>query len=154
IGYAPQEMPVRLDASDLIITLERSDSQLGEVVVVGYGTMKKRDVTGAVSQVSGDDLKNMPVRNATEALQGKTSGVVVTSTGGSPGTPPAVRLRGVGTVNNNIPLFVGDGLPQTDIGWLKPNDIQSLEVLKDASASAIYGARAANGVIMVTTKRG
>jgi len=154
IGYASQEIPVDLDASELVITLERADSQLGEVVVVGYGTMKKRDVTGAVSQVSGDNLKNMPVRNATEALQGQTSGVMVTSTGGSPGTPPAVRIRGIGTVNNNNPLYVVDGLPQTDIGWLNPNDIQSIEVLKDASASAIYGTRAANGVIMVTTKRG
>src|SRR5690606_18162045 len=100
IGYATQEMIVTPELSDPVITLAFADSQLGEVVVVGYGTMQKRDVTGAVSQVSGEDLKNMPVRNATEALQGRTSGVVVTSTGGSPGTPPAVRIRGIGTVNN------------------------------------------------------
>src|SRR5690606_2402020 len=153
IGYNPKRATVT-DGSSVTILLERSYAELGEVVVVGYGTMKKRDVTGAVAQVKGDDLKNMPVRNATEALQGKTSGVTVTSTGGSPGTPPAVRIRGIGTVNNNNPLYVVDGLPQTDIGWLNPNDIQSIEVLKDASASAIYGTRAANGVIMVTTKRG
>lgn len=153
IGYITQEIVVNSEQS-ITISLVPSYSQLGEVVVVGYGTMKKRDVTGAVSQIKGDDLKNMPVRSATEALQGKTSGVVVTSTGGSPGAAPAVRIRGIGTVNNNNPLYVVDGLPQTDIGWLNPNDIQSLEILKDASASAIYGTRAANGVVMVTTKRG
>ena len=154
IGYQTKELIVTDDFSDVVVVLESADSQLGEVIVVGYGTMKKRDVTGAVSQIKGDDLKNMPVRSATEALQGKTSGVVVTSTGGSPGTPPSVRIRGIGTVNNNNPLYVVDGLPQSDIGWLNPNDIQSIEVLKDASASAIYGTRAANGVVMVTTKRG
>ncbi len=154
IGYHSQEVTVNAGMTTVTITLKSADAQLGEVVVVGYGTMKKRDVTGAVSQVKGDELKNLPVRNATEALQGKTSGVVVTSTGGSPGTPPAVRIRGIGTVNNNNPLYVVDGLPQTDIGWLNPNDISSMEILKDASASAIYGTRAANGVVMVTTKRG
>ncbi len=154
IGYVTQEMTVNSRIKNITVSLKSADAQLGEVVVVGYGTMKKRDVTGSVSQIKGDDLKNMPVRNATEALQGRTSGVVVTSTGGSPGTAPAVRIRGVGTVNNNNPLYVVDGLPQTDIGWLNPNDISSIEILKDASASAIYGTRAANGVVMVTTKRG
>lgn len=154
IGYHTQEVTVNSEMTTVTITLKSADAQLEGVVVVGYGTMKKRDVTGAVSQIKGDALKNMPVRNATEALQGKTSGVVVTSTGGSPGTAPAVRIRGIGTVNNNNPLYVVDGLPQTDIGWLNPNDISSLEILKDASASAIYGTRAANGVVMVTTKRG
>ncbi|WP_205941064.1 TonB-dependent receptor [Albibacterium indicum] len=153
IGYNPKRATVT-EGSSVTILLEPSYAELGEVVVIGYGTMKKRDVTGAVAQVKGVDLKNMPVRNATEALQGKTSGVTVTSTGGSPGTPPAVRIRGIGTVNNNNPLYVVDGLPQTDIGWLNSNDIESMEILKDASASAIYGTRAANGVVMITTKRG
>jgi TonB-linked SusC/RagA family outer membrane protein len=154
IGYHTQEVTVNSEMTTVTISLKSSDAHLREVVVVGYGTMEKRDVTGAVSQIKGDALKNMPVRNVTEALQGKTSGVVVTSTGGSPGTAPAVRIRGIGTVNNNNPLYVVDGLPQTDIGWLNPNDISSIEILKDASASAIYGTRAANGVVMVTTKRG
>src|SRR5690606_36838520 len=112
--------------------------------------MQKRDVTGGVDQVQGGDLMNMPIRNAIEALQGKTSGGTVTSTGGSPRTPPAVRIRGIGTVNNNNPLYVVDGLPQADIGWLNSNDIESMEILKDASASAIYGTRAANVVVMIT----
>lgn len=136
------------------ISLTESMEGLDEVVVVGYGTQLKRDVTGAVDQVAGKDLRNMPVRNAVEALQGQSSGVQITSAGGSPGTPPAVRIRGIGTVNDNNPLYVVDGLPQSDIGWLNPNDILSMEILKDASATAIYGSRAANGVIMVTTQKG
>jgi TonB-linked SusC/RagA family outer membrane protein len=153
IGFNTQEIAVSGKTS-FDITLTENESMLEEVVVVGYGTQRKRDLTGAVSQISGDELKNMPVRNATEALQGQSAGVQITSTGGSPGTPPAVRIRGIGTVNDNNPLYVVDGLPQTDIGWLNPNDIVSLEVLKDASATAIYGTRAANGVIMVTTAKG
>src|SRR5690606_41670646 len=95
----------------------------------------------------------MPIRNAVEGLQGQTSGVQVTSTGGSPGTPPAVRIRGIGTVNDNNPLYGVDGLPQNDIGWLNPNDIVSMEILKDASATATYGSRAADGLLMLTTAR-
>ncbi|WP_418894768.1 SusC/RagA family TonB-linked outer membrane protein [Limibacterium fermenti] len=136
------------------IVLQEDTEALEEVVVVGYGSMKKSDLTGALSQVSGDDLKNLPVRSIADALQGKTAGVTVTSTGGSPGTPPTVRVRGVGTVNNNNPLYIVDGLPQTDIGWLNPNNIASMEILKDASATAIYGSRAANGVIIISTNRG
>ena len=153
IGFATKEVQVT-GQTKLNIVLEESAAGLDEVVVVGYGTMKKLDVTGSVSQVDGEELKNMPVRSAADALQGKSSGVMVTSTGGSPGASPAVRIRGVGTVNNNNPLYVVDGLPQTDIGWLNTNDIKSLDILKDASASAIYGTRAANGVIMITTTRG
>lgn len=153
LGYEPQDWVVG-SARELQIVLKSTEAALDEVVVVGYGTQRKRDLTGAVGQVSGTDLRNMPIRNATEAIQGQTAGVQVTSTGGSPGTPPAVRIRGIGTVNDNNPLYVVDGLPQNDIGWLNPNDIVSLEVLKDASATAIYGSRAANGVIMVTTAKG
>lgn len=153
MGYNTVDRPVK--AGELqTITLTDTLEGLDEVVVVGYGTQLKRDVTGAVDQVSGKDLRNMPVRNAVEALQGQSAGVQVTSTGGSPGTPPAVRIRGIGTVNDNNPLYVVDGLPQSDIGWLNPNDILSMEILKDASATAIYGSRAANGVIMVTTQKG
>lgn len=153
IGYQKLEV-VLSDQQTVDVALHTVESELDQVVVVGYGVQRKRDLTGSVSQISGEDLKNMPVRNATEALQGQSSGVLVTSTGGSPGTPPAVRIRGIGTVNDNNPLYVVDGLPQNDIGWLNPNDIVSMEVLKDASATAIYGSRAANGVIMVTTAKG
>lgn len=153
LGYEKKTFTIE-SYNAITITLTPEESNIDEVVVVGYGTQLKRDLTGAIDQVSGKDLKNMPVRNATEALQGQSAGVQITSTGGSPGTPPAVRIRGIGTVNDNNPLYVVDGLPQSDIGWLNPNDILSMEVLKDASATAIYGSRAANGVIMVTTQKG
>lgn len=153
VGYISKELEVG-NQVNIFVQLIPLPQNIDEVVVVGYGTQLKRDLTGAVSKVSGEDLKNMPIRNAVEGLQGQTSGVQVTSTGGSPGTPPAVRIRGIGTVNDNNPLYVVDGLPQNDIGWLNPNDIVSMEVLKDASATAIYGSRAANGVIMVTTAKG
>lgn len=152
IGYHEQEIAT-LGQTVFNITLVEDTKTLDELVVVGYGSMKKSDLTGALSQVSGEDLKNLPVRSVADALQGKTAGVTVTSTGGSPGAPPTVRIRGVGTVNNNNPLYVVDGLPQTDIGWLNPNNISSMEILKDASATAIYGSRAANGVILITTER-
>jgi len=153
IGYLDQQINTS-NQQTFNITLIEDTQSLDELVVVGYGTMRKSDMTGALSQISGDDLKNLPVRSVADALQGKTAGVMVTSTGGSPGTPPAVRVRGVGTVNNNNPLYVVDGLPQTDIGWLNANNIASMEILKDASATAIYGSRAANGVIIITTNRG
>lgn len=153
LGYQVSE--IRLEGQTTInVSLTEGENDLEEIVVVGYGTQLKRDLTGAVSKVDGEALKNMPIRNATEGLQGQSAGVQVTSTGGSPGTPPSVRIRGIGTVNDNNPLYVVDGLPQSDIGWLNPNDITSMEVLKDASATAIYGSRAANGVIMVTTAKG
>lgn len=153
VGMKTQEVAV---AGQTSINVRLVEDAIGieEVVAVGYGTMKKSDLTGSVSQVEGDDLKNVAVRTAADALQGRSAGVMVTSTSGSPGSMGAVRIRGVGTVNNNDPLFVVDGLPQSNIGWLNPNDIQSIEILKDASATSIYGARAANGVIMVTTKKG
>ncbi|MDR2497763.1 MAG: TonB-dependent receptor [Tannerellaceae bacterium] len=153
IGYAGQEIAVG-NQSSFNIVLKESALGLEEVVVVGYGVQKKKDLTGSVSQVRGGELKNLPVRSAVDALQGRSAGVMITSTGGSPGTPPAVRIRGIGTINNNDPLYVVDGLPQSGIGWLNPNDIESIDILKDASATAIYGSRAANGVIMISTVKG
>lgn len=153
VGMLPQTIELQ-GRTSLQVVMAEDTELLDEVVVVGYGTMKKSDLTGALSQVSGEDLKNLPVRSVADALQGKTAGVTITSTGGSPGTPPTVRIRGVGTVNNNNPLYIVDGLPQTDIGWLNPNNIASMEILKDASATAIYGSRAANGVIIISTIRG
>ncbi len=151
IGYLSQEVNAS-KASKVI--LQEDTQKLEEVVVVGYGSFKKRDLTGAVSQLKGDDIANLPLRSASDALQGKVAGVSITSTSGSPGSMGTVRIRGVGTINDNNPLYVVDGLPQSDIGWLNVRDIESMEVLKDASAQAIYGARASNGVILISTKRG
>lgn len=153
IGMKSQEVQVG-NRTRIDVTMQEEAVALEEVVAVGYGTMRKSDLTGSVSQIDGEDIKNAAVRTAADALQGKVAGVMVTSTSGSPGSIGAVRIRGVGTINNNDPLYVVDGLPQSDIGWLSSNDIESIEVLKDASATSIYGARAANGVIMVTTKSG
>src|SRR5665648_1259085 len=110
----------------LNVVLEEESIGLEEVVAIGYGSMKKSDLTGSIFSIKGADLVSIPVRSATEALQGKVAGVSITSTGGSPGAAPAVRIRGIGTVNGNDPLYVVDGFPQSDIGWLNQNDIASV----------------------------
>ena len=153
IGYSTQDIRIT-DKTSYNVVLKEDAEVLDEVVVVGYGTMRKRDLTGAVSQLKGDEIADLPLRSASDALQGKAAGVTITSTSGTPGAMGTVRIRGVGTINDNDPLYVVDGLPQSGIGWLNPRDIESMEVLKDASAQAIYGARAANGVILITTKKG
>ena len=153
VGMKTKEVLVQ-GKSTLNTTLEDETIGIEEVVAVGYGSMKKSDLTGSISSVKTDALASIPVRSATEALQGKVAGVTITSTGGSPGSAPSVRIRGIGTVNGNDPLYVVDGFPQTDIGWLNQSDIASMEILKDASAEAIYGSRGANGVIILTTKKG
>lgn len=153
IGYNTQDIRIT-DKTSYNVVLKEDAEVLDEVVVVGYGTMRKRDLTGAVSQLKGDEIADLPLRSASDALQGKAAGVTITSTSGTPGAMGTVRIRGVGTINDNDPLYVVDGLPQSGIGWLNPRDIESMEVLKDASAQAIYGARAANGVILITTKKG
>ncbi|MEC5145597.1 TonB-dependent receptor [Chitinophaga sp. 212800010-3] len=154
MGYESKEVTVN-GSAPLAIVLEESTSGLNEVVVIGYGTQRKKDVTGAISSISSKDLRNVPVRNAAEALQGKVSGVTVSQSSGSPGSPPVVRIRGIGSISGaNAPLYIVDGLPQTDIGWLNPNDIESMDILKDASAAAIYGARGSNGVVIITTRKG
>lgn len=135
-------------------TLHYLVSELDEVVVVGYGVQKKSDITGAVASVDSEDLQKISASSAVSALQGQVAGVQVTSQTGSPGAAATVLIRGRGTVGNSSPLYVVDGLPLSDIGFLNTKDIESVEVLKDASATAIYGARGANGVILVTTKQG
>lgn len=154
IGYKTQVVPVT-GATVINVTLEEDSSVLDEVVVVGYGTQKKSVVTAAISKVSADDMKfTAPVR-VDNALKGLASGVTVTSSSGQPGASPQVRIRGVGTINNSDPLYIVDGMPiGGGIDFLNPSDIQSVEVLKDAASGAVYGARAANGVILVTTKSG
>ncbi len=134
--------------------LEEDLVSLEELVVVGYGVQKKSDVTGAVASVDFKKLESQPVNAVTDALKGRISGVQVVSNSGAPGGSINVRVRGVGTVNNSDPLYVVDGVPVSDINFLNPNDIASIEVLKDASSSAIYGSRGANGVVLLTTKSG
>ena len=151
IGYVSQEVIATGGVADIILTEDVVG--LDEVVVVGYGTVKKSDLTGSVSQVKSDDIIAYPTIGVTEALQGRASGVQITANNGEPGSTYKVRIRGATSINSSSdPLYVVDGFPG---GTLPPaEDIESIEVLKDASATAIYGSRGANGVIMVTTKRG
>lgn len=153
IGYLTKEVPVGQQQSLKIVLMEDLQA-LDEVVVIGYGTMKKSDITGAIASVDKDKIARQPVANVSSALQGLATGVSVTSNSGSPGSASTIRIRGVGTVNDAEPLYVVDGMPVTDINYLSASDIQSMEILKDASASAIYGSRGANGVILITTKKG
>ncbi len=136
------------------VAMTSTTSQLNEIVVVGYGTQRKKDLTGSVSMVSTKEITSIPVPSISDALQGKAAGVQVISSG-VPGTDATFRVRGVGTINNNNPLLVIDGVPvSTGLNQLNMNDVESIQVLKDASATAIYGSRGANGVLIVTTKRG
>ena len=152
-GYTQSEVVIN-SRTKVDVSLALSNTNLSEVVVVGYGSQAKKDVTGAVSSIKGDQLQNVPVSGATQAIQGRVAGVNVVRNGGSPGSAGSIRIRGTGTINNADPLIVIDGIPAGDLNSVNPNDIASVEILKDASASAIYGTRAANGVVIVTTKRG
>ncbi|MEJ7676606.1 MAG: TonB-dependent receptor [Segetibacter sp.] len=136
------------------VQLKSNAATLSDVVVIGYGTARKRDITGAVASVKGEDLKNTTSADASALLQGKAAGVVVQNSGGSPGQAPAVVIRGSGTFGNDQPLYVIDGMIASSMASINPNDIASIDVLKDASAAAIYGSRAANGVVLITTKSG
>ncbi|RYY19755.1 MAG: SusC/RagA family TonB-linked outer membrane protein, partial [Sphingobacteriaceae bacterium] len=139
----------------MLIRLEPANTALNEVLVVGYATQRKVDLTGAVSSIKSSDIAALPVGGADQILQGKAAGVAVTQNTGAPGDGINIRIRGIGTINNNNPLYIIDGVPTPNgINQISPNDIESINVLKDASSAAIYGARAANGVVIVTTKRG
>jgi len=153
VGYTAQEVSID-GREELFVELQRSVGELDELVVIGYGSVRKRDVTGAIGQVSAEDIGKITSLNAEQSLQGKVSGVQITTTSGAPGANAAVRIRGVGTFNNSSPIYVVDGVIIDDISFLNPSDIQSMEVLKDASATAIYGSRGANGVILIQTKTG
>lgn len=154
IGFATQTITVG-QKTVLDVVLAEDNQTLDEVVVVGYATVKKKDVTSSIASVKGKDLQTMTVGNVTESLQGKVAGVQITGAGG-PGAQPRVLIRGISTVNlSTDPLYVVDGIPMgTSINFLSNNEIESMDVLKDASASAIYGSRASNGVILITTKKG
>ena len=153
IGYNQQEISVHGKES-FVINLKEDSQSLEEVVVVGYGVQKKKLVTGATVQVKGDDLQKLNTVNPMGALQSQSPGVNITKTSGQPGSEFKVSVRGIGTVGDSSPLYIVDGVTVSNIDYLSPSDIESIDVLKDAASAAIYGARAANGVILVTTKQG
>ncbi len=171
VGYKTQTININ-GRTTLNISLETDVSVLNDVVVIGYGTQRKKDVTGAIASISADDLTSNPLASVDQALQGKLSGVSITNNSGDPGGGVSVRIRGEGTLGNSEPLYVIDGVPVVNnsnseiplagtsgkvsnpLSNLNPNDIESIDILKDASAAAIYGVRGANGVVIITTKRG
>lgn len=150
VGYKPQSVKA---SSNMNITLEEDNTTLEDVVVVGYGTMKRRDLTGAVASVTGETLSKNPVSNVAQALQGQLPGVSVMSQDGRPGGTMSIRVRGGGSITqSNDPLYIVDGIAVSDINDIPADNIESIDVLKDAASTAIYGARGANGVILITTK--
>jgi len=152
IGFITQE--VKVGSQTLLNIKLPADNKLDEVVVVGYGTQKKSDVTGSVATVKSAELNKNVVIDATQSIQGRVTGVNVTQNSGAPGAPLSVRVRGVGTINGANPLYLVNGVPVLDISTINTNDIESMNILKDAAAAAIYGSRAANGVVLITTKTG
>jgi TonB-linked SusC/RagA family outer membrane protein len=153
VGYETQNVKVA-GRNDIVITLKEDNTTLNDVVVIGYGTMKKKLVTGATVQVKGDEIAKLNTTNALEAMQSSTPGVQITQSSSQPGKGYKVYIRGIGTTGNSTPLYVIDGVAGGNLDGINPNDIESIDVLKDAASAAIYGARAANGVILVTTKQG
>lgn len=152
-GY--KTMEIKVEGREILeVRMTEEATLFDQVVVVGYGTQKKSDLTGAVSSVKGEDIARVGTANVENALQGKVSGVYVAPTSGAPGAGAVVRIRGTGTLNNANPLYVIDGMITYDASNVNPEDVESIEVLKDASAAAIYGSRGANGVILITTKGG
>ncbi|HSV09840.1 MAG TPA: SusC/RagA family TonB-linked outer membrane protein, partial [Hanamia sp.] len=153
VGYQSEDVPITSE-NNITVSLQSSATNLNEVVVTGYGTQRKKDITGAVAVVNTSELKQQPATSPIEALQGKATGVQIINDG-SPGSTPQIRIRGNTSINNNDPLFVIDGMPyQGKLSWLSSDDIESMQVLKDASAASIYGSRANNGVVIITTKIG
>lgn len=153
VGYSQQEVAIKNQAT-LEVIMSEGSQLLNEVVVIGYGTQRKSDLTGSVASIKSEELQKVATSSVTQALQGKIAGVQVTAASGRPGDGAVVRVRGVGTFNGAAPIYVVDGVILDNMDFLNPNDIESIEVLKDASAAAIYGTRGANGVILVTTKKG
>jgi TonB-linked SusC/RagA family outer membrane protein len=153
VGYRKEEVKVGNNPT-LNVILVLTATNLNEVVVIGYGTVMKKDLTGAVASIKGSDMKTQGVSSLTKSLQGKMPGVTIESAGGDPGSGTRILIRGVGTLGNASPLYIVDGVQVSNINNISSSDIESLDVLKDASAAAIYGSRAANGVVLVTTKAG
>jgi TonB-linked SusC/RagA family outer membrane protein len=154
IGYLDQEVAVN-NQNVVNVQMTVSDKSLDQVVVIGYGTQRKKDLTGAVSVIDAKEIADRPIVDASEALQGKAAGVEVTSNSGKPGAGFTIRVRGSSSISaGNDPLYIVDGIPTTDISAFNPNDIESISILKDAASASIYGTRAANGVVVITTKKG
>lgn len=155
IGYAPKTIRVREGITNYNIVLEEETKNLGEVVVVGYGTQKKVDLTGSISQLDNKKLEDRPIQNISSGIQGLMPGVTVTGTNGAPGLDGgSICVRGIGTLNSSSPYILVDGVETGTLNSIDPNDIQTISVLKDAASAAIYGSKASNGVILITTKRG
>ena len=152
-GYASQDQVVG-DRASIDVALEESVSILNEVVVTGYGSQKRSNISGSVSTVNAEEIAERPITRVEQALQGRVAGVQVAQVSGSPGSAQTVRIRGVGTINNSDPLYIVDGIPVDGLDFLNPNDIETMNVLKDAASAAIYGSRGANGVVLITTKGG
>jgi TonB-linked SusC/RagA family outer membrane protein len=153
LGYIPQEIALN-GRKSLEITLIENSKLLNETVVVGYGVQRKSDLTGAVGTIKTAAIERIPTASLDQAIQGKVAGVYVTPESGEPGKGATIRIRGTGTLNNSSPLYVVDGMLLDNISFLNPQDVESVEILKDASSTAIYGNRGANGVIIITTKKG
>ena len=151
-GFTDQVVEIN-GRTTINVTMQTDVTLLDEVVIVGYGKQKKSDLTGAVSSVNVEALQKLPTADVGTALQGQAAGVNVSAATGAPGASPVIRIRGLGTIGNNDPLYVIDGIPG-DLSYINPADIESINVLRDASAATIYGARASNGVVIITTKRG
>jgi len=151
IGYTPAEIKIG-NQNNLTIRLKESTKILDELVVIGYGTIKKKDLTGAVTTISSENITNRKTTQLSTALQGAMSGVMVTRNSNEPGSTGTIKVRGITTISNSDPLVIVDGVPAS-INDINPNDVENISVLKDAASAAIYGARAASGVIVVTTKR-
>ncbi len=165
IGMATKVVEIG-NQSEINITLSTEDTDLNEVIVVGYSVQEKREVTGSVSSVKGSVIENLPVQSFDRALQGRAAGVLVQSANGVPGGAVSIRIRGTGSITaGNEPLYIVDGVQMNNsnnasfssnnpLSFLNPNDIESIDIIKDAAAAAIYGAQAGNGVVLVTTKKG
>lgn len=153
VGYTAQEIKVN-GRTNINIEMLSNAELLDDFVVIGYGVQRKSDVTGSISSVSGKELNNVPVSSALQALQGKASGVNIIQNSGAPGGATTIKIRGTGTINDADPLYVVDGFIVDDITHINPNDIANMEIFKDAASSSVYGARAANGVVVITTKSG
>ena len=153
IGYEEQRIPVQ-GRTEINVQMAESSQILDEVVVIGYGTELRSRITGAVGSIDNEDIEELAIQRVDQAIQGRIAGVTVTQNSGSPGAAFSVRVRGTGTIGNSEPLYVIDGIPTSSPDFLNPGDIESIQVLKDAASAAIYGARAANGVVLITTKQG
>jgi len=154
VGHVSKTLKIEAGTNNLDIQLDESLTKLDDIVVVGYGVQKSKAVTGATAHVKGEDLAKLNTTNALQALQGQAAGVNITSTSGQPGGGFKVNIRGAGTIGNANPLYVVDGVISSDITYLNPSDIASVDILKDAASSAIYGINGANGVVLITTKSG